>query len=179
MFWLWLTFSFLCALFAELLLALHGVALPLLLYGVFYFSCFAPWQKALPIYLLLAAFLDAWFGRALPVGGLAVLTLIFLSRIWRRHGDSNNGFALLLPGLLIALINLLFLYILHFTSGAGLSRSDLFFGLFYLIFSLPALPLMSLLLEKIARRLALPRLETGTNICSWQGHLTAEELRDD
>lgn len=170
MFWLWLIFSLLFVLFAECLLALQGLAPPLLLYGVFYFSCFVPWQKGLPLYLLLAAFSDAWYGRILPVNGLAVLALLLLSGVWRRHGDSNNAFALLLPGFFIALINLLLLQLMSLISAGFRGLPGLLFSLSYLLVSLPLLPLMHWLCERIARRLALPRLETNASLSAWKNY---------
>ncbi len=157
MFWLWMIFCLLFSSLLEVLLGLHNLALPLLLAVVFYFACLLPWQKGILLYFLAAALLDSWFARTLPSTGLSLIGILYFAGFWKRFGDMNSLFSLLVPGALTGLISSVFLLLNVLFSGGRITFAGLLFSSLYCLCSIVLLPAVWWLLEMGARLLALRR----------------------
>lgn len=178
MFWLWMIFCLLFSCLLEVLLGLHGLALPVLLSVVFYFACLLPWHRGALFYFVAAALLDSWFARSLPSTGLSLLGVLYFARAWKRFGDVNSLFALLVPGALLGLIAKGFILLNVVVSGGGVTVTNLICAVIYCLCSIGLLPAVFYLLEKTARRLALRRMELFSSISRLEEYSAREGLLD-
>jgi len=179
MFWLWLIFCLLFSCLLEVLLGLHGLALPILLNVVFYFACLLPWHRGVLFYFLAAGLLDSWFARSLPSTGLSLLGILYFATVWKRFGDLNSLFSLLLPGALLGLIAKGFILLNVVFSGGKITLTNLLYAIFYCLGSIVLLPAVWCLLEKTARLLALRRQEVFSSLARLEEYSAREGLLDE
>ena len=179
MFWLWMIFCLLFSCLLEVLLGFHRIVLPVLLSVIFYFACLLPWQRGILLYFVAAALLDSWFARTLPGNGLCLIGILLFAGLWRRFGNLNSLFSLLVPGIFIGLISGVMLN-LNILSGQGrVSGTSLFFSCLYFFASMILLPAVWWLLEQGARLLALRRHEVFSPTLRPEEYSVREEAVDE
>lgn len=176
MFWLWLTTLLFLATLAEIILGLHHLAVPCLLLLAFYFASLLPWQKAFLPLLLAAALLDSSLGRTFPSCGVATILMLIMNTCWKKVSSLDSLLSLLLPGLGLGLIlttvtfvqNKIILGTFRLNSPA-----QVFTQAFAAII---LLPVVCHLLESLARKLSLRRLETISPNASQEANTAVENI---
>lgn len=152
------------ALLAELGIGRYGVAAPVLATAVFYLATIYGWRRPFLPAVFAGAVLDATLGRHAPVSVLLVLPLALgLAQFWRHEGICRYLMVQMLPGAFLGLFQAAVLLTAESFLGErffwGLLRHNLWAALQLMVGGMVALPLVCGVLDRVARRLALPRYQ--------------------
>jgi cell shape-determining protein MreD len=158
---LFITLILLCTQFLFGSIAIH---LPLCACGIFYISTCYSYKDGAFWAVFSGLTLDLFYNRIFFGTTLALLTIAFFADYWRRQNDTLYPRHLIIPGLVVAFINLLPIWIyrltLYNTDFVVVLKEMLPVTIFSLSLNSIFLPLLALFLDKIGKRLNLPEAFT-------------------
>ncbi|MDQ0291594.1 hypothetical protein [Oligosphaera ethanolica] len=176
-FWLWLIIVLLLAALLELLAGGSGFAMPVLAVAGFYFAVLRHWRPLLLPYMAAGLALDLCFARVVPPHVLIMPLVLFGGRMWCFSGELKTPLVQALPGAGVGLLASLAVVGGQLLQGhAVLSQPGqvLFYVLENVLWGMILLPLSCLVLDGVARFLALRRYSRVTP----HDHVLEEDGKD-
>ena len=161
----WFIFTSAASVILEVCLGHFGVTIPLTAMTGFYLTVAYTWRKTIICFLTSCILLDLGFGRPFPVSWLMVPYVMLLAQYWHQHGNTTERLLQVIPGLAIGAsaigCDMAYGAMRSFLSETPADSVSTRMVLQALVSSFFLMPIMTALLDSLAKSLALRRYSTS------------------
>jgi hypothetical protein len=153
-------FVMLCLIVSQFMAGNLGLYLPLIPLGIFYFTVNGGWLRGTAGAITAGVIIDMLYSRPYLLSPWLYILIVILAVYWLVYQSTRQLSASIVPGLAIPAIVLVPQWLLIMTEVDNVSmfilKTSLPMTVFCLLFSAAFLPVLILVLDKIARKCGLP-----------------------